>query len=105
MNTESMGTGIPGAKVPIYELAKELGIVNKDLVTKIRALGIEAKNHMSRLEPEDVLRIRRAIDKERQENTVQERLSDTVIRRRAKDGSMLRPPAPPPPPAPTPPPA
>ena len=40
-----------------------------------------------------VLRIRRAIDKERQENTVQERLSDTVIRRRAKDGSMLRPPA------------
>ncbi len=105
MNTESMGTGIPGAKVPIYELAKELGIVNKDLVTKIRALGIEAKNHMSRLEPEDVLRIRRAIDKERQENTVQERLSDTVIRRRAKDGSMLRPPAPPPaPPAPPPPP-
>lgn len=106
MNTESMGTGMPGSKIPIYELAKELGILNKDLVTKIRALGIEAKNHMSRLEPEDVLRIRRAVDKERQENTVQERLSDTVIRRRAKDGTMLRQPAaPPPPPAPPPAPA
>ncbi len=98
MNTESMGTGMsggpggPGVKIPIYELAKELGILNKDLVTKIHALGIEAKNHMSRLEPEDAARVRRSIDKERQENTIQERLSDTVIRRRAKDGSMLRPP-------------
>ena len=56
MNTESVGTGMPGAKVPIYELAKELGMPNKDLVDKIRALGIDAKNHMSRLEPEDVAR-------------------------------------------------
>ena len=94
MNTESMGTGMPGgpqAKKAIYELAKELGIVNKDLVAKIRALGIDAKNHMSRLAEEDVERVKRALAKERQENTVQERVTDTVIRRRTKDGSMLRP--------------
>ncbi len=110
MNTESMGTGMPGgtqAKKAVYELAKELGVLNKDLVAKIRALGIDAKNHMSRLSEEDVERVKRALTKERQENTVQERVTDTVIRRRTRDGSMLRPqalhvppPAPPAPPAP-----
>ncbi len=89
MNTESVGTS--GSKVAIYELAKELGIAHKDLVEKVRALGIEAKNHMSRLERDEVDRVRRAFDKERHENTVQERLSETVIRRRAKDGSRLHP--------------
>ena len=64
---------------------------NKDLVNKIQSLGIDAKNHMSRLSEEDVERVRRALAKERQENTVQERVNDTVIRRRSKDGSMLRP--------------
>ena len=52
MNTESMGTGTPGgtqAKKAIYELAKDLGMANKDLVSKIQSLGIDAKNHMSRL--------------------------------------------------------
>jgi translation initiation factor IF-2 len=94
MNTESMGTGTPGgtqAKKAIYELAKDLGMPNKDLVNKIQSLGIDAKNHMSRLSEEDVERVRRALAKERQENTVQERVNDTVIRRRSKDGSMLRP--------------
>ena len=94
MNTESMGTGIPGAKVPIYELAKDPGSSTRIWSLEIRALGIEAKTTIaSRLEPEDVLRIagQKRSTKERQENTVQERLSDTVIRRRAKDGSMLRP--------------
>ena len=89
MNTVSVGTS--GSKVAIYELAKELGIAHKDLVEKVRALGIEAKNHMSRLERDEVDRVRRAFDKERHENTVQERLSETVIRRRAKDGSRLHP--------------
>ncbi|HNK44580.1 MAG TPA: translation initiation factor IF-2 [Pseudomonadota bacterium] len=102
MNTESVGTA--GSKVAIYELAKELGIAHKDLVEKVRALGIEAKNHMSRLERDEVDRVRRAFDKERHDNTVQERVSETVIRRRAKDGSRLHPEAqhavanPPPPP-------
>ncbi|HMU39027.1 MAG TPA: translation initiation factor IF-2 [Pseudomonadota bacterium] len=89
MNTESVGTA--GSKVAVYELAKELGMPQKDLVEKIRALGIDAKNHMSRLERDEVDRVRRAFEKERHENTVQERVNDTVIRRRAKDGSRLHP--------------
>jgi translation initiation factor IF-2 len=69
-------------KVRVYEMAKDVGLSNKDLVDKIRALGIEVKNHMSALDPDDVARVRRALDKERQEHTVVERIQPTVIRRR-----------------------
>src|SRR4051812_15297767 len=95
----STTTNEPG-KVRLYEVAKDLGLANKDLVAKVRALGIEVKNHMSNLDTEDVVRIKRAIDKERQANLVEERLSSTVIRRRSKDGGPLRPAAPPPAPTP-----
>src|SRR5438094_9378895 len=78
------GQGIQ--KVRVYEVAKDVGLSNKDLVDKIRALGIEVKNHMSALEPDDVARVRRALEKERQENTVVERIQPTVIRRRSKGG-------------------
>src|SRR5215813_14433129 len=76
---------VPGQnvqKVRVYEMAKDVGLSNKDLVDKIRGLGIEVKNHMSALEPDDVARVRRALDKERQEHTVVERIQPTVIRRR-----------------------
>ncbi|HXI59262.1 MAG TPA: translation initiation factor IF-2 [Polyangia bacterium] len=73
-----------GPKVRVYEVAKELGIANRDLVTKIRAMGIEVANHMSHLEPGELDRIRRSLDRERQESLVEERLNDTVIRRRSK---------------------
>src|ERR1700758_1837273 len=80
-------------KVRLYEVAKDLGLANKDLVAKVRALGIEVKNHMSNLEPDDVARVKRALDKERQANLVEERLSSTVIRRRSKDGGVITRPA------------
>src|SRR5215470_17861643 len=76
---------VPGSnaqKVRVYEMAKDVGLSNKDLVDKIRGLGIEVKNHMSALEPDDVARVRRALEKERQEHTVVERIQPTVIRRR-----------------------
>jgi translation initiation factor IF-2 len=90
-----MGTSGPtdptaGGKVRVYEVAKELGLANKDAVAKFRAMGIELKNHMSSVDVEDVARVKRALDKERQANLVEERLTSTVIRRRSKDGSLLR---------------
>ena len=91
-----------GGKVRLYEVAKDLGLANKDLVTKVRALGIEVKNHMSNLDVEDVARVKRALDKERQSNLVEERLSSTVIRRRSKDGTQLRADKPEPEPEPAP---
>jgi translation initiation factor IF-2 len=99
MNTGGTGhtptDGGQAGKVRLYEVAKDLGLANKDLVAKVRALGIEVKNHMSNLDVEDVARVKRALDKERQANLVEERLSSTVIRRRSKDGGApARPAAP-----------
>jgi len=43
----------------VYEIAKEVGIPNKDLIAKIRALGLEVNNHMSSLDADDVARVDR----------------------------------------------
>src|SRR3954468_23714431 len=84
----STTTNEPG-KVRLYEVAKDLGLANKDLVAKVRALGIEVKNHMSNLDAEDVARVKRALDKDPEANLVEERLSSTVIRGRSKDGGVI----------------
>ncbi len=76
-----------GPRVRVYELAKDLGVQPKDLVNKVRAMAIDVANHMSQIEPADVERIRRAVERERHESLVEERLNDTgsVIRRRSKN--------------------
>src|SRR5262245_56194560 len=71
-------------RLKVYELAKELGTPHKELVAKIRTLGIDVANHLSKLEPTDLDRIRRADERDRQESLEEERLNDTVIRRRSK---------------------
>src|SRR5450432_4370307 len=73
-----------GPRVRVYELAKELALTNRDLVARIQGMGIEAPNHMSHLEAVDVDRVRRSLTRERHESLVEERLTDTVIRRRSK---------------------
>jgi translation initiation factor IF-2 len=96
-----------GPRLRVYELAKDLNVQPKDLVNKIRAMGMEVANHMSHLESVDVDRVRRAVDRERLENLEEVRLNDTVIRRRSKSapgGAAVRAPAPAPA-ASTPPPA
>src|SRR2546430_8012594 len=55
-----------GEKMRVYEIAKEIGIPNKDLIAKIRALGLEVNNHMSSLDADDVARIKRSLEKEKQ---------------------------------------
>jgi translation initiation factor IF-2 len=77
-------------KVRVYEVARELGLDNRELVSKIASLGIQVRNHMSALEPAEVERIKRALDKDKQANVVEERIRPTVVRRRAVGG----PPAP-----------
>src|SRR4051812_12622147 len=97
-----------GPRRRLYELAKDLNLSPKDLVAKVRAMGIDVANHMSHLESVDVDRVRRAVDRERLENLEEVRLNDTVIRRRSKSAATAvrapSPPAaaPPPPPRPAP---
>ena len=49
----------------VYEIAKLLGMRNKDLLRKIRALGLEVRSHMSPLGDDAVARIRLSIEAER----------------------------------------
>jgi translation initiation factor IF-2 len=76
-----------GAKMRVYEIAKEVGIPNKDLIAKIRALGLEVNNHMSSLDADDVARIRRSLEKEKASvaapQQTQKLSSGTVLRRRS----------------------
>ena len=66
----------------VYEIAKEVGIPNKDLIAKIRALGLEVNNHMSSLDADDVARIKRSLEKEKVPGPPQ-RAWDRSRRRRA----------------------
>ncbi|HEY4175404.1 MAG TPA: translation initiation factor IF-2 N-terminal domain-containing protein, partial [Kofleriaceae bacterium] len=74
-------------KMRVYEIAKEVGIPNKDLIAKIRALGLEVNNHMSSLDADDVARIKRSLEKEKGAGAApvqQTKLSTgTVLRRRS----------------------
>jgi translation initiation factor IF-2 len=70
----------------VYEIAKEVGIPNKDLIAKIRSLGLEVNNHMSSLDADDVARIKRSLEKEKGTAAPQQThklSSGTVLRRRS----------------------
>lgn len=74
----------------VYEIAKEVGIPNKDLIAKIRALGLEVNNHMSSLDADDVARIKRSLEKEKHQVAAPaetKKLTSTgaVVRRRSAD--------------------
>jgi len=71
------------SKIRVYELAKELGIDNKDLITRLEKLGIAVKAHSSSLEEDDVERVRREFALGERDAIVEKRVKRTVIRRRA----------------------
>ena len=43
----------------IYELAKQLGVANKELMEKMKSVGMEANSHMSMIEESDADKIRK----------------------------------------------
>ena len=79
-------------RIAVYELAKELGVSSQTLMPLFAQMGVDVKNHMSRVSQDDAARVRHRLEKERQAaEPVQERLSTTVIRRRAKDVPAVAP--------------
>ncbi|MGH8905140.1 MAG: translation initiation factor IF-2 N-terminal domain-containing protein, partial [Egibacteraceae bacterium] len=46
------------SKVRIYELAKETGLSNKDVIRRLSELGVDAKSHSSTVEDDDAKRFR-----------------------------------------------
>ena len=71
------------AKMRVYELARDLNLTNKMLLSKLSDLDISVKSHMSSLDDETVARIKSAIfGKEKTEAVEETRIKPTVIRRR-----------------------
>jgi translation initiation factor IF-2 len=70
------------SKVRVYELARDLGLGNKELIDRIVRMGIQVRNHMSVLDAPEVDRIRRNLDKASSSPVVEERIRPTVVRRK-----------------------
>lgn len=72
-------------KVRVYELAKEAGLENKDLVAKLQEWGFAVKSHSSSLDEDVALKVRQQlglVQTETEEKRVQQRGQTTIIRRR-----------------------
>ncbi len=82
------------SKVRVYEVARELGVENRDLIQRIATLGIQVRNHMSVLDPIEVDRIKRSLGKDRSEAMVEERIRPTVVRRKRRKPAETAEPAP-----------
>ncbi len=70
------------SKKRVHELAKELGIDNKEIITRLEKLGIVVKSHQSTLEDADVERISRELRSKDPQGMVEQRIKSTIIRRR-----------------------
>jgi translation initiation factor IF-2 len=81
-------------KTRVYEVARELGMENRELLTKLASLGIQVRNHMSSIDVADADRVKRALEKDKQQNVVEERIRPTVVRRRVKKKPAPEAPAP-----------
>lgn len=51
------------SKLRIYELAKKIGVSNKDIINTLSKFGIEGKTHSSSIEPEIAEKVERAFKK------------------------------------------
>src|ERR1700677_975874 len=72
------------SKMRVYEVAKQLNLDPKQVVTLFQAIGHnEVRNHMSSVEPEAVERVKRHLEKQKTHNVVEERIRPTVVKRRA----------------------
>lgn len=72
------------AKVRVYQLARELGLENTALMEKLRALGMDIKNHMASLSDDEVEQIRAQFRQEQAVKVDEVRLGQNLIRRRRK---------------------
>ncbi|MGC9023183.1 MAG: translation initiation factor IF-2 N-terminal domain-containing protein, partial [Dissulfurimicrobium sp.] len=71
------------AKIRVHELAKELGIANKEMELRLKELGYRIKSYMSTLEDYEAQEIRRKILAEKEGVAAfQKKESTPVVRRR-----------------------
>src|SRR5262245_62688654 len=73
------------SKVRVYEVAKQLNMDQKTLVTLFQSMGIgDVRNHMSAVESDVVERLKRHLERQKSPEVVEERIRPTVVKRRAR---------------------
>src|SRR5215207_3757736 len=74
------------SKVRVYEVAKQLNMDQKTLVTIFQSMGIgDVRNHMSAVETDVVERVKRHLERQKTPEVVEEKIRPTVrIRRRGQ---------------------
>ncbi|NJD90590.1 MAG: translation initiation factor IF-2 [Geobacter sp.] len=75
------------SKIRVHELAQKMGIENKDLIVKLKAMGVQIANHMSAIDDEVVKKLQApptVTVTVRDVSQEEVRVSSTVIRRRPK---------------------
>src|SRR4028119_2294811 len=68
---------LPQKKIRVYELARELGLTNKEALDLCLSLGIGVKSHSSSIEDAQADRARRKADREGLRRDVQPEEPDT----------------------------
>ena len=72
-------------KIKIYDLAKELNLASKELLQKVKEMGIEAKSNLSSISDEDVEKIRKNISKKTVNNDSKKKENKNVATKGKKD--------------------
>ena len=72
------------AKTRVYELARDLNLTNKILLSKLSDLDISVKSHMSALDDDTVASLKQQLFGKKEEAVEETRIRPTVIRRRKK---------------------
>src|SRR3954468_5371828 len=81
------------SKVRVYEVAKQLNMDQKTLVTLFQSMGIgDVRNHMSAVESEIVERLKRHLERQKSPEVIEERIRPTVVKRRARPEAAEAPP-------------
>ena len=71
-------------KMKVYELAKEMGITNAELIKRLSNMGVEVKSHLSVIEDEVVGKIKKGVSKTVEKKPVAEKSQMHIIRRNVK---------------------
>jgi len=72
------------ANIRVHELARDLNMTNKVLLSKLSEMDIDVKSHMSTLDNETVAKVKSALFGKKGETVEETRVKPTVIRRRKK---------------------
>ena len=70
-------------KTKVFELAKKLGLENKEMIERLHKAGIDAKSHQSVLEEGDLKKFEAVVQTDKKVD--EERISGGIIRRRRKE--------------------